>query len=63
METESAKTLPKTLPGVVCEQWKRCGARVADAPRGICTARTSIGSGVKEAGSARNTCPRRYSIK
>ena len=25
METESAKTLPRTFPGSVCEQWKRCG--------------------------------------
>jgi hypothetical protein len=27
MKTESAKTLPKMLPGVVCEQWKRCGRK------------------------------------
>lgn len=25
METKNAKPLPKTLPGYVCQQWKRCG--------------------------------------
>jgi hypothetical protein len=25
VQTESAKTLPKMLPGVVCWQWIRCG--------------------------------------
>lgn len=25
MAHESAKALPKTLPGVVCRQWVRCG--------------------------------------
>ena len=28
METESAKTLPKTLPGSVCERWKRAPHRL-----------------------------------
>ena len=27
MKTDSAKTLPKMLPGVVCGQWKRCGRK------------------------------------
>lgn len=27
MENENAKPLPKTLPGYVCQQWKRCGKR------------------------------------
>jgi Family of unknown function (DUF6788) len=26
-ETKSGDSLPKTLPGVVCEQWKRCGRK------------------------------------
>ena len=26
-EKKGAKTLPKTLPGVVLEQWKRCGRK------------------------------------
>lgn len=25
MENKNAKPLPKTLPGYVCQQWKRCG--------------------------------------
>ena len=25
MTTESAETLPKTLAGVVCAEWKKCG--------------------------------------
>jgi hypothetical protein len=25
MRTKTAEMLPKTLPGVVCEQWVRCG--------------------------------------
>ena len=25
MKTDSAKTLPKMLPGVICWQWVRCG--------------------------------------
>jgi hypothetical protein len=32
--TENAKTLPKTLPGVVCEQWKRCGQKNCRCSRG-----------------------------
>src|SRR4051812_35403072 len=27
MTNEIAEMLPKTLPGVVCEQWKRCGRK------------------------------------
>lgn len=27
MENKNAKPLPKTLPGYVCQQWKRCGKR------------------------------------
>jgi hypothetical protein len=34
METNSAKTLPKMLPGVVCWQWVRCGRPGCRCARG-----------------------------
>jgi hypothetical protein len=32
--TESAETLPKTLPGVVCVQWRKCGKAGCRCARG-----------------------------
>jgi hypothetical protein len=32
--TESAETLPKTLPGVVCGQWRKCGKAGCRCARG-----------------------------
>jgi hypothetical protein len=32
--TESAETLPKTLPGVVCAQWRKCGKAGCRCARG-----------------------------
>jgi len=34
MTTELAKTLPKTLPGAICAQWKKCGKPVCKCARG-----------------------------
>ena len=34
MTTESAETLPKTLPGVVCGQWRKCGKAGCRCARG-----------------------------
>ena len=34
MITESAETLPKTLPGVVCAQWRKCGKAGCRCARG-----------------------------
>jgi hypothetical protein len=34
METNSPKTLPKMLPGVVCWQWVRCGRSGCRCGRG-----------------------------
>jgi hypothetical protein len=33
-ETESIKTLPKMLPGVVCSEWKKCGKPSCRCARG-----------------------------
>ena len=33
-ETESVETLPKTLPGVVCAQWRKCGNADCRCARG-----------------------------
>jgi hypothetical protein len=33
-ETEKAETLPKTLPGVVCAQWRKCGKAGCRCARG-----------------------------
>lgn len=32
--TESVETLPKTLPGVVCAQWRKCGKPGCRCARG-----------------------------
>lgn len=32
--TENAETLPKTLPGVVCAQWRKCGKAGCRCARG-----------------------------
>lgn len=32
---ENTKTLPKTLPGVVCEQWNRCGRKNCRGVKGL----------------------------
>jgi hypothetical protein len=34
VRTESTETLPKTLPGTVCAQWKRCGKAGCRCARG-----------------------------
>ncbi len=34
MENKIAKPLPKTLPGYVCQQWKRCGKPNCRCARG-----------------------------
>jgi hypothetical protein len=35
METNSAKSLPKMLPGVVCEQWNRRGRKNCRCVKGL----------------------------